>query len=315
MGPGEFAGLTAAGLWALASLLYGRTRLTAFGMNYGKSVIASGMLLIHLIVVSLLNGTPLFRAGGAAWLWLSFSGLTGIVAGDTFYFRSLQILGARRALVVATTSPLFAALLGWLLLGEVLSAFCMMGIVLTLSGVCVVTLDRRAVTEAPGLYPGTLADGVTIGIAGAWFNAAGAVASRFAMAGTDPVEAAFIRILVAALASAAMVAAAGRFRDATARIVSRDVLPRFFPAVLCGTWLGIWLSQVAYKYSPVAIATTLTSTTPVFAIPLVWIFLGQRTTLRGFLGTLIAVIGVWLTIADPESFFDDPHKSGPKSDE
>lgn len=295
MGIGEAGGLLAAAMWAVASLLYGRTQLTAFGMNYGKNVIASVVLLLHLGVAAAISGRQMFSANSGAWCWLTFSALIGIVAGDTFYFRSLQILGPRRALVVSTTSPLFAAVMGWLFLNEVLTARCAVGILLTLCGVCFVSLDRKALHEAPGLFPGSVFNGVTLGILGSLCNAIGAVASRHAMSDTDPVEAAFIRIAVSAVASVCLVAAVGRLRVATVRILNRNVLKWFVPAVLCGTWLGIWLSQIAYKYSPVAVATTLTSTTPIFAIPLVYVFLGQRVTGFGLVGTVLAVCGVWLT--------------------
>jgi len=295
MGRGETAGLLAAAFWATGSLMYGRTRLTALSMNYGKNVIATFVLLAHLWIAALMSSRGMFEADAAAWGWLSLSALIGIVAGDTFYFRSLQILGPRRALVVSTTSPVFAAFLGWSFLGETISLACGIGIALTLLGVCVVSMDRKSEREAPGLFPGSLRHGVLIGTAGALCNALGAVASRHAMLNVDAVEAAFIRILVSAAASMVIVRAMGSLQAANREILKPAVIRWFLPAVLCGTWLGIWLSQIAYKYSPVAVATTLTSTTPIFAIPLVYFFLGHRPTFSGVAGTVIAVTGVWLT--------------------
>ncbi len=129
MGTGEIASLLAAFLWAFASLFYTRTHLSAFSMNFGKNLIAATVLLTHLRIQTWMNDQSLFQAGLNSWKWLSLSGLIGIVIGDTFYFRSLQILGPRRCLMVSTTSPVFAALLSWGILANrfrhgVRQAFC-----------------------------------------------------------------------------------------------------------------------------------------------------------------------------------------------
>ncbi len=103
MGTGELAALTAAALWAVSSLFYGRTPLSAWQINFGKNLLASVILSIHLAIATGLAGRPMFAADRNTWLLLAVSSLIGIVIGDTFYFRSLQILGPRRALIVAMT--------------------------------------------------------------------------------------------------------------------------------------------------------------------------------------------------------------------
>jgi drug/metabolite transporter (DMT)-like permease len=50
--------------------------------------------------------------------------------------------------------------------------------------------------------------------------------------------------------------------------------------------------MVAATYAEVGIAQTLLSLMPVMIIPVVWILYRQRTSWRGILGALIAVIGV-----------------------
>lgn len=296
MGIGEISSLFAAALWATGSLIYGRTRLSAFSMNLAKNLLGATFLACHLRAETALRHAPMFAADRVAWQWLMLSGLIGIVAGDTFYFRSLQILGPRRALIVSTTAPLIAAILSQAFLGEVLGAVAICGMALTLGGVAHVILDRRAVSEAPGFFPGTTRQGVIMGLLAALCNAAGAVASRFGMAECAPLEAATIRLIVSAAATVLIVVAGGRVIAVLTTILTRDVLLRLLPAVTCGTWLGIWLSQVGYKYSSVAIAMTLMATTPLFAIPLVRIVYGHPITLRSLFGAAIAMGGVYLTV-------------------
>ena len=60
-----------------------------------------------------------------------------------------------------------------------------------------------------------------------------------------------------------------------------------------GTWLGIWLSQIAFNKAPLAIALTLMATSPLFAIPLVHYLFGHHVTRVAILGSIIAVVGVY----------------------
>jgi len=165
-GSGELAALAAAGLWACSSLFYSRVRLTAWQINFGKNVLASGILLLHLGLQALVLRTSLLSVDQRAVVWLVLSSLTGIVIGDTLYFRSLQILGPRRALIVSTTSPLFAASAGWLLLSEPLSVMALSGLIVTLTGVFLVVTDRPVSGETAGHFPASVLRGVLAGLGG-----------------------------------------------------------------------------------------------------------------------------------------------------
>ena len=297
MGIGESAGLIAAACWASASLLYSGTKLTAWEMNCGKNVFASIVLLAQLLVVALVTSKTVFNADLLAWWWLGWSGVIGIVIGDTLYFRSLQILGPRKALIVSTTAPVFAAILGYTVLGEALSVVIIVGMTLTLSGVAYVVADRKSANESPGLFPGSTAQGILAGIGGAICQALGGVCSRIGMRDCDGVEGAFIRLSVSAACVVVVLICQQQFKNVAGKLVDRSLLKRFLPAVLLGTWLGIWLSQVAYKFTTVSVATTLLATTPLFAVPLVRIFFGFRITTGAIMGTIVAVIGVFLIVS------------------
>ena len=76
-----------------------------------------------------------------------------------------------------------------------------------------------------------------------------------------------------------------------------SALKTYLPAVVCGPWLGIWMSQIAYRHTQLAIAITLTCTTPLFVTPILRIVYGYRITVRGILGAVVALVGVYLTVA------------------
>jgi drug/metabolite transporter (DMT)-like permease len=63
---------------------------------------------------------------------------------------------------------------------------------------------------------------------------------------------------------------------------------------ICGPFLGIWLSLVSVKLIETGVAATLMGTAPIWVIPWVWILYGEKTSLRGLLGTIIAIGGIAL---------------------
>ena len=65
---------------------------------------------------------------------LVLSGLIGIFIGDSLLFTAVGRLGPRRAGVLFALNAPIAAVLGWLVLGETLSAGGLAGIALTVAG-------------------------------------------------------------------------------------------------------------------------------------------------------------------------------------
>lgn len=337
MGIGEAAGLFAASLWALSSIFYSRAKMTAWEMNFWKNIIATGVFFAQLWIVKLLSSQTVFEAPIEAWCWLAGSSVIGILIGDTVYFRSVQILGPRRALVVATASPIFGVIVGYFFMGDTISMILMFGIGLTILGVGIVVSDKQAEIENPNIYPGKFIQGVLFGIGGALCQAVGVGAAKVGMAhGCEALESSFIRMFTASIAGVYLVAinphryayskvavdptggkhlidGEGLLREKSESKAKTELVPpklrsiltplfdfhtmKFFvPASLIGTWLGIWFYQMAQQYSDTAVVTTLSSTCPIFAIPLVWLLQGHRPSIKGFAGTLIAVFGIWYVV-------------------
>ena len=301
---GVLAALTAALMWTLSSMLWGRIQVTAFVLNAAKNSIGLVLILLHLAAISLF--LPDYNAleripnlDGRAWGWLFFSALSGIVVGDTFFFRSLQILGPRRALIVACFSPLFATVLGVLFADQILNVIVMTGIFMTMSGVIAVVTDRRAEAEAPGLMPGSFASGVACGITAAACQAIGGLCSKNGMEFCLPIEATLIRLAVATAASGLALAIFRKKNRTPVHNLFSWKLARFLvPATAIGTWLGIWFSQISYSSQiDLAVIQTLLSTCPLFAIPIVWLVYGHKPNRLAIVGTVIAIFGIWLSVS------------------
>ena len=293
---GELAGLGAALAWATASLIFSRVPAPATAMNFFKNVASSLVLLV--VLMTLAGGGAPVPFDADAWMWLLGSAVVGIVIGDTAYFRSLQILGARRSLMLTLLSPLFAAVLGVIFLDEILAPAAWGAMSVVIAGVIVVINERGTTSESAGHFPGSVTSGVLYGAVGAAAQALGVVWSKegiAALPGEDTLQATFVRLICSSAVLFA-IALPRRQLGGWVMLFFRAGLWRpLLPASLVGTCLGIWLSLVAAKHTEVGIAATLTSLTPVFVLPLVAIFLKQRVTLRAVVGALVAICGVvWL---------------------
>ena len=297
MNQGEFAALFAALLWTFSSMLWGKINLPAFTLNACKNCIGCVLIVGHLIVSSLIFGGGEFTTSLSSWGWLGASGLIGIVVGDTLYFRSLQILGPRRALIVACFSPLFATVLGYLFLEERIGPVVFSGILLTMAGVIAVVSDRRADVESPGLMPGNFGAGIACGVTGAVCQAVGGLFSKQGMQDCGALEATMIRLLIAGIATVAFLMVRKKDRASLSKLFQWTYLQFLLPATAMGTWLGIWFSQKAYKFGDLAVAQTLLSTCPLFAIPVVWFFYGHKASRFAIAGTTVALFGIWLTVS------------------
>ncbi len=292
LGIGELTATTAAACWACSSIIYGRTRLGAGTINFIKNLLGTIFVLLHLTVLWMLFGESFLQFSAKAWGYLVLSGLIGIALGDTCYFRSLQILGPRRSLIVATTSPIFGALLGWLLLEETISFWPLAGIIVTILGIGVVVMDKQARLESPGHYPGAEWAGVGFGLIAAACQATGGAVSKLGMEECTPLEATFVRLLAATVFGIALFGSMGKLGTITSALRQKKNLAMLVPAAMLGTWLGIWCSQIGFKYTSIAVATMLMSTGPLFAIPLVRFFDGHRISARAIWGTMVALLGI-----------------------
>ncbi|MGB3669191.1 MAG: EamA family transporter, partial [Phormidesmis sp.] len=75
------------------------------------------------------------------------------------------------------------------------------------------------------------------------------------------------------------------------RLLGAIALTSFF-----ATYLGIWLQQVALKYTATGIAQALLATSPLFVLPMAAL-LGERLSWRTVGGVVIALAGVCLLLS------------------
>lgn len=285
---GELYAVAAAITWAFGSLLFariGRDGVPPGAMNLGKLIVAGALL--SLTALALTGHVVPLHAPASALLLLTLSGLAGLSIGDTAYFSAIVALGVPRAILLLSSAPVFAALGGFLWLGETLDARSLLGMALVFGGITLVVVRP----DAPGE---SSTRGIVFGVIAALGQAAGSLLSRRAMqVGLEPLAAAVGRILTGGVG---LYVIALLTRDAvpwTRALFTRRTFVRVGLASLVGTYAGIWLAQHALlKTRSTGVATTLLATSPVFALPLAHLAGNERMTLRAVLGVLVTIAGI-----------------------
>ena len=276
--------------WTITALAFesaGR-RIGALSLNLIRLVLGFAMLSLYTWVT---RGLALpVDASPSAWLWLSISGLVGFTIGDLCLFRAFVLIGSRLSMLIMALVPPMTAVLGWLIMGEVLSAIELGGMTLAIIGVAWVVAERQPLTVA-GASVRRPPGGVALAIVGALGQAFGLVLSKLGMGSYDPFAATQIRA-IAGIAGFVVVFSvigwwprvAGAVRDRTA--MARTGLGAFF-----GPFLGVSLSLMAVQLTEAGVAATLMSLTPVMIILPSALVFGDHITPRSVAGAVVAVAG------------------------
>ena len=290
---GAVAALSAACCWALATVLFkGMTKtIPPLHLNFLKGAIAS----VFLMLAMLLSGQWAESIALSPVLLLIVSGVVGIACGDSAYFAALSRLGARKTLLIESIAPPLTAFLALVFLKESLSTNAWIGVALTVCGVTWVISERVPNKDGKSFDDRPRA-GLAYALTAATCQATGAVLSRAALSTSSisPLWSALIRLLaaVSCLALWIFIRRSISLRKFVEPL-KLGLMKKLFFAVFIGTFLAIWLQQVAFKLNSAGVAQTLLATSPLFVLPMAP-FIGERVTLRAIIGAVVAVLGVAL---------------------
>lgn len=190
---GEFAALFTACCWTVTALAFesASNKVGSIAVNLLRLLLA----LIFLSIFSFfIRGQFLpIDASANTWLWLSLSGLIGFVIGDLFLFESYTIIGSRISMLIMALVPPMTALLSLLMLGETLTLFNMLGMLLTLSGIFIVIINKGNGKKVFSFVHSF--KGILFAFIGAVGQAVGLVFSKLGMGNYNAFAATQIRII------------------------------------------------------------------------------------------------------------------------
>ena len=310
---GSAAGVATSLLWTATSLLF-----TAAGKRIGPTIVNATRISFALVLLGLthrlLAEQWIPNANARQVVYLALSGVVGLSIGDQALFTSFVHIGPRLAMLIMTTSPLFAAFFGWVMLGETLGGMASVGVLVTVSGVAWVVLERPQGERHSATSYRTR--GIVLAFIAAACQAAGLLLSKQGMGhGWLPAEerlgpqpATLIRMVFAAVGMLPILllhAGRGRKRRASG-VLPAPTGPRWSGMTLAcggaivGPFLGVWMSLVAADRAPVGVAQTLSSQPPIFLLPFAGVIHKERIGTRAVGGAIIAVAGSVLLFMRPQ---------------
>jgi drug/metabolite transporter (DMT)-like permease len=282
------AALGASLCWAAGALIAHRpaTELGAFEFTRTQLISSSALLIV---IVTALDGWPSVTwVHGPSFVAAS---LIGVVFTNLAMIACLRRGGPRRVQLLVSMNAPFAALLGFLFLGESISPWKLFGVGLAFGGLVLAILFGRRGQHQIEAIQGTLAAVIALGLFAAISNAVGLIALKPALlAGTDPLAATALRTGGGALVlSVVALWPAEAFESPTKRtpgIVLRAMLPGFI-----GYIAAVSLQLYALRSYDAGIVAVLSSMAPVVMLPMIWITTGDPPALSAWLGAILAVLG------------------------
>jgi drug/metabolite transporter (DMT)-like permease len=250
-------------------------------------MLASVILFIIIIIAGFsfdINNPQLY--------FLIASGFAGLVFGDSFLFKAFQTIGARLGTLLMALVPAFSTILAFIFLNEDLSLIIFIGMVITISGIVIVILDRGANSKSVFQFSRT---GLLYGVFGALGQASGLILAKsaFQIGDVNGFIAAFIRLVAAVIIIFPIVVLFKRFKNPFT-IFKNDLtaLKATLTGTILGPVLGITSSLIAISYAKIGIASTLMSTMPIIMLPIVKFYYKETLSWRAIAGAFVAVAGV-----------------------
>jgi drug/metabolite transporter (DMT)-like permease len=287
-------------LWAVGPMCFasiGR-RIGAFSVlllgRLGGTVALALVLLVYAPLVS----SGMEMPSGQQWLWIFISSLLGMVLGDALLYEAFVSIGPRRATQVLMLSPIFSVAVAWLFMGEVLDVTELAGIAVVLAAVAIAVTTRSKATTG-GTEPGILGvAGVLNALGAAALIGVSAVAARhaFLIAPLDPILASFLRVAMAAGMLWLIPLSRGTTLKLLSHLKDQWILQRLIPGILAGPAIGIICYVTALKLIEAGVVSTLSQTSPLFMMPMIWYRYRARIGLRAALATIAALVGIAMII-------------------
>ena len=293
---GEIAALATAFCWSITSYAFTNAsrRVGAIQVNIDRMAFAS-IILFLIISVFGISLTLSFNQISN----LVISGILGLVLGDSFLFKSFQLIGARLGIIIMAAVPVLSAILAFFFLNEIISYLGMFGMLLTIAGILFVVLEKKSAIEK-NLPMNKI--GIFYGFLGALGQATGLIFAKFAFLENlaedgqggelNGFAASFIRLFSASLIILPLAATFRRYKNPI-NIYSKDSYSA--KVILIGTVfgpvLGITGSLIAIAYAKVGIASTLMATMPIIMLPIARFYFKEKLDWKAIIGAFVAVVG------------------------
>lgn len=270
------------------TFIAGRTlagHIAPFSAAFLRYVMASAVLL--LVVLQRRRRLP--RLNSRQSVAIVLLGLTGIFSYNYCFFKGLQTVTASRASLIVANNPIFITLFAFLLLQEKMTVRKVVGIVLSVTGACIV-ISRGSFVELfrTGLAVG---DVYILGCVASWV--AYTLIGKSLMTTLSPLTSVAYSAVIGTLALGIPAANEGVFRDLL-RYAGSDWLNLLYLAVF-GTVIGFFWYYEGVKQIGPSRAGQFINFVPVSALLMAFLILDEPVTASLLVGAVLVISGVYLT--------------------
>tara|TARA_B100000686_G_scaffold80234_1_gene86532 strand:+ start:93 stop:986 length:894 start_codon:yes stop_codon:yes gene_type:complete len=276
--------------WAVASLISADVtrKIGGLAFNRLRLFFVSIMLIgytFYLDTWNTINHEFLFT--------ILFSGIIGIFLGDTLLFIALQKIGPRRNNILFSLAAPFTVILNIIFLNEIMSTINLIGCIIVFCGVVVAIAygNSKDKNHRWEVVEGNIYLGVSLGIGAALCQAIGLIMMKPILTmGADPIASAALRTAISFVFLAFTFFLNYKIfntkTNLSVKIVGQSILSGFL-----GMALGMSLLLIALKYADAGIVATLSSTSPIMILFLIWLLTKKIPSIGAWIGTVLAIIG------------------------
>ena len=285
-----FIAILAALCWAIASLISADVTRTIGGLAFNRL----RLFFVSVMLISYTFYLDTWETINQEFLIIILiSGIIGIFIGDTLLFIALQKIGPRRNNILFSLAAPFTVILNIFFLNEIMSVINLIGCIIVFFGVVVAITygNSRDKNHRWEVIEGNIYAGVFFGIGAALCQAIGLIMMKPILSmGADPIASASLRTAISCILLAFTFFFNYKiFNTKTSlslKIIGQSILSGFL-----GMALGMSLLLIALKYADAGIVATLSSTSPIMILFLIWILTKKIPTVGAWVGTILAIIG------------------------
>ena len=140
---GDFMTLGAAIMWALYTLLAAPVLKRHAPLKMTALSVSAGAVPLLVIATPAFLSTDWSSVSTAVWLGVVYCGGIAIAVGYLLWNRGVQQVGAARTAVYSNLTPVLVALLAWLVRGDAVTVYHVVGAIIILTGITLTRLGRR----------------------------------------------------------------------------------------------------------------------------------------------------------------------------
>ena len=285
--------IAAALCWAIASLVSADVTRTLGGLAFNRL----RLFFVSIMLISYTFFIDTWFTISAEYLTIIIiSGLIGIFVGDTLLFIALQKIGPRRNNILFSLAAPFTVIINIFFLREIVSFVSIFGCFVVFFGVVIAIAygDKNNEDHRWETVEGSLTVGIFLAICAALCQAIGVVMMKPILnLGADPIASAAIRTTTSCMLLALTFLLNFEIFKAKKTLTIKIVLQSIISGFL-GMALGMSLLLIALQKADAGIVATLSSTSPIMILFLLWILTKKMPTIPAWIGTIIAIFGTGL---------------------